>query len=63
MERTKRAAAAAATFVAGPQDRRPGFGETILKTAPEIDGQVVMDFAPERLTVTARGRKTDAPPG
>lgn len=44
------------------QDRMPGFGETILKTAlaSEIDGVVDMDFAPTGLIVTARGRITDA---
>ncbi len=43
-----------------PQNRTPGFGETILKSAlaSEIDGEVDMRFAPEGLTVTARGRLT-----
>ncbi len=41
-----------------PANRTPGFGETMIKTAlaSEIDGEVEMDFTPQGLTVTARGR-------
>lgn len=42
------------------QERTPGFGETILKSAlaSEIDGVVDMDFTPAGLIVTARGQLT-----